>query len=254
MPRPRFVRHRTFDRLQHSTRFLDWLDAQAERIDTTAQIVFEELLVALKMTFEQVEQVDELVAPANTAVPVVTGEPIVGYTLTTTAGEWDGFPAPSLTYQWFRVDGEAEEIEGATGDSYTLTEEDEGLTVYVTVTATNVLDDESESSVETDEILAPAAPVNEVAPAVTGTAKQGEELEVVAGTWAGVPAPVLTYQWIRNDGEADTIIEGATDETYTLTEEDVDFHIFVREFATNDSGTEPTDSDPTAAVEAEGEE
>ena len=55
MARPRYVRHRTYDRLRHSERFLKWLDEQAERLLMTAQEVFEDLLVAQGLSYEQVK-------------------------------------------------------------------------------------------------------------------------------------------------------------------------------------------------------
>ena len=55
MARPRYVRHRTYDRLRHSEQFLKWLDQQAERLLMTAQEVFEDLLVAQGFSYEQVE-------------------------------------------------------------------------------------------------------------------------------------------------------------------------------------------------------
>lgn len=55
MARPRYVRHRVYDRLRHSARFLKWLDGQAARLEMTSQEVFEELLVDQGLTYEQVE-------------------------------------------------------------------------------------------------------------------------------------------------------------------------------------------------------
>jgi hypothetical protein len=57
-----------------------------------------------------------------------------------------------------------------------------------------------------------AAPVNTVAPAVTGTATVGQTLSTTNGTWTGAPAPTFTYQWQR----VTTNISGATSSTYTL--------------------------------------
>ena len=42
------------------------------------------------------------VAPANTAVPVITGTTALGDTLTATAGTWTGTPEPTFAYQWTR--------------------------------------------------------------------------------------------------------------------------------------------------------
>jgi hypothetical protein len=57
-----------------------------------------------------------------------------------------------------------------------------------------------------------SAPVNTVAPAVTGTATVGQTLSTTNGTWLGAPAPTFTYQWQRSGSN----IGGATSSTYVL--------------------------------------
>jgi len=67
----------------------------------------------------------------NTAPPVITGQPRVGATLSTTGGSWT-VDAPALAYQWNR-DGAP--IEGATAANYTLVGADAGAAITVTVIA-----------------------------------------------------------------------------------------------------------------------
>jgi len=62
-----------------------------------------------------------------------------------------------------------------------------------------------------------AAPVNTVAPVVSGTATIGQTLSTTNGTWTGAPAPTFTYQWQR----VTTNISGATSSTYLLVRADV---------------------------------
>jgi hypothetical protein len=57
------------------------------------------------------------------------------------------------------------------------------------------------------------APVNSVAPAITGTPTENEVLAVSDGTWTGTTAAMFTYQWFA-DGVA---IAGANLKTLTLT-------------------------------------
>jgi len=57
------------------------------------------------------------------------------------------------------------------------------------------------------------APQALLAPAITGTAEEGETLTVSNGTWTG-PTPSYTYEWFR-DG---VLIEGETGNTYDLIE------------------------------------
>jgi 2-keto-4-pentenoate hydratase len=59
-------------------------------------------------------------------------------------------------------------------------------------------------------------PVNSVAPAITGTATEGETLTCSSGTWSNTP-DTYGYQWNR-DGVA---IIGATAATRDLDEDDV---------------------------------
>jgi len=94
-----------------------------------------------------------------------------------------------------------------------------------------------------------SAPVNTVAPAVTGTATFGSTLTTTDGTWIGAPAPTFTYQWFRSPS---TSISGATSTTYVLVAADVGFGIFCRVRATNSvapSGV-TADSNTTATVAA----
>ena len=94
-----------------------------------------------------------------------------------------------------------------------------------------------------------SAPVNTVAPAVTGTATFGSTLTTTNGTWTGAPAPTFTYQWFRSPS---TSISGATSSTYVLVAADVGFGIFCRVTATNSvapSGV-TADSNTTATVAA----
>lgn len=73
-------------------------------------------------------------APVNISIPVISGTPIVGNTLTASTGTWSGYPPPSFEYQW-NLDGVA--IEGETGSTYLVAETDIDGEITVTVTATN---------------------------------------------------------------------------------------------------------------------
>lgn len=56
-----------------------------------------------------------------------------------------------------------------------------------------------------------APPVNTVAPAITGTVRQGFTLTCSAGTWTGTPTPAAAqFQWLRNG----RLIGGADAATY----------------------------------------
>jgi len=89
-----------------------------------------------------------LAAPVNTTPPAITGDAELGALLTATAGEWDGSPTITYTYDWQRSpDGEDDWAAiGAIVDTYTLVEEDEGQFIRCVVTATNAAGSASENS------------------------------------------------------------------------------------------------------------
>ena len=74
--------------------------------------------------------------PSNTVTPVISGNPVVGFTLTTTNGTWTGFPAPTFTYQWLR---NGVVIVGATIITYVTRVADVGQQITCRVRGTNIL-------------------------------------------------------------------------------------------------------------------
>lgn len=73
-PYPRYVRHRQFDRLRQSRKFLDWLDGQAARLSLTAQVIFEEFLVGQGLTVIQVENLIAGITILVSPTPLVVGD------------------------------------------------------------------------------------------------------------------------------------------------------------------------------------
>ena len=91
------------------------------------------------------------------------------------------------------------------------------------------------------------APVNTVAPAITGTAQEGQTLTCSTGTWTGNPTPTYSYQWKRNGSN----IGSATNSTYILVTADVGQSIKCTVTATNFIGSANADSNtvtPTSAA------
>jgi hypothetical protein len=72
--------------------------------------------------------------PFNVTAPVISGNPVVGSTLTTTNGTWTGFPTPTFTYQWLR---NGVVIGGATNTTYVTQLTDVGQQITCRVTGTN---------------------------------------------------------------------------------------------------------------------
>jgi len=79
-----------------------------------------------------------------------------------------------------------------------------------------------------------AAPVNTVAPAISGTAAVGNTILVSNGTWTGSPSG-YSYQWLRNG----TNIAGATSSSYLVAVADEGASLTCRVLATNIGGSTP---------------
>jgi len=124
-----------------------------------------------------------------------------------------------------------------------------GLTVFVTYTfivaATNSIGT-SANSAASNQITTYSAPVNTVAPAVTGTATNGQTLTSTTGTWTGTATITYAYQWQR----AGVNISGATSSTYVLTASDAGNAIRCVVTATNPISAVSANSNATASVAA----
>jgi len=184
-------------------------------------------------------------APTNTVAPAISGSASVGNSLSSSAGTWNDADGDTLSYgyQWYRADDNGGTndslITGATANSYSLTSADahKYLRVVVTANDSNGSADQSATSLRT--AIGNAAPTNTVAPAISGSASVGNSLSSSAGTWNDADGDTLSYgyQWYRaddNGGTNDSLITGATANSYSLTSADA--HKYLRVVVTaNDS-------------------
>ena len=146
-------------------------------------------------------------------------------------------------------------IQDATGSSYTLADE-EGKTITVTVSFTDAEGNpETLTSDPTGEVAAKPNTSATGVPTIDGTAQVGQTL--TADTSGiddedGLNQAVFSYQWIRNDGNADEDIARATGSSYTLTGDDEGKTITVTVSFTDAEGNPETlTSDPTGEVESQ---
>jgi hypothetical protein len=97
-----------------------------------------------------------------------------------------------------------------------------------------------------------AAPVNDVAPALTGPPVQNHVLSGLGGGWNASPPPTLAPQWVRCDsaGGNCSAITGATTVTYRPGTADVGNTLRFQITAANASGTLTVPSQPTAVIAA----
>ena len=91
--------------------------------------------------------------PVNTALPVLSGTPAVGQTLSCSEGSWSGDPTPTLSYQWLRG---GTPIGGANASTYVVQATDQGQELACEVMATNSAGQVSATS---NRLQVPAAQV-----------------------------------------------------------------------------------------------
>ena len=191
-----------------------------------------------------------------TGAPSVTGTAEVGKTLTAdTSGiaDDDGLSGATFSYQWIANDGSADtDIQDATDSTYTLVADDEGKTVKVLVSFTDDAGTvETLTSTATNSVAARPNSAATGAPTINGTIQVGETLTADTsgiGDADGLNNVSYSYQWVANDGTADTDITDAADSTYTLVAADEDKTVKVQVSFTDDAGNEETLS--SAATDA----
>ena len=194
-----------------------------------------------------------------TGAPTISGAAQVDETLTAetpSIADEDGLEDVSYRYQWTRSNGSTyTDIDGETDSAYTLVLADQGKTIKVRVTFTDDADNkETLTSEATVEVA--AAPNREAAgaPTIGGTAQVGNELTAQTSDVAdadGLTNPGFRYQWLRNDGNEDAEIGGATGSSYVPVEGDVGKTIKVRVTFSDDKSNEETlTSAATVAVAA----
>ena len=232
------------------------LPAGAYELMATAYDDDGDVLGTLKVSFtvtagQPAQQPTVVPNTSATGVPTIDGTAQVGQTLTAdTSGiaDEDGLDNVTFSYQWMADDTN---IQDATGSSYTLTEDDEGRAITVTVSFTDAEGNpETLTSDPTGEVAAKPNTSATGVPTISGTLQVGETL--TADTTGIADADGLTtvsysYQWVADD----TNIQGATDATYTLAEDDEGTVIKVLVSFADDAGNvESRPSAPTDAVTA----
>ncbi len=169
--------------------------------------------------------------PTPTRAPIaavtLSGSPMVGSTLTTTATSDDPW-ASALTYQWTANDAA---IVGATSASFVLTRDLIGKQVRAVVTSTNAIGSETATGSANDRttsapLLAPTRAT------LKGTPRPGKILTVVTPTFVAYPTAKKTYQWLRGGRP----IKGKTTSRYRVTRIDRGRRISCRFTITNAVG------------------
>ncbi len=171
-------------------------------------------------------------APVNTVLPVISGTPSVGNTLSASSGTWSDADADGLsyTYQWL---ADAVAIPGATASNYTLTSAEAHTSITVRVTASDGQGG-STNALSVGTALSNAAPANTVLPLISGTPSVGSLLSTTSGSWTDTDGDTLSYayQWL-SDGVP---IAGATTANFTPTTAEAHTTISARVTASDGNG------------------
>ncbi len=180
--------------------------------------------------------------PSTTGTPSIAGTAQQGHTLTVQHAVWANSPT-SYAYQWRRCTALGTSclpIGGAIGQSYVPVSDDVGSTLVVAETAANAGGNSLPAISPATAVVLSAPPVDQTPPTISGTARQGQTLVVVHGTWTNQPTS-YRQQWYRctGDGGSCATIAGATDTSYVLTADDVGHPLAVAEIATNAGGDSP---------------
>ena len=178
-------------------------------------------------------------APANTALPSISGVYAVNEVLTADPGTWTGFPTPTYTYQWQRNTGAGwSDISGATANEYLTTIDDELAILRVSVTATNSVESVELFTSATDAIQpAPTAPENVEQPTISGLAEIDATLTSDTGEWSGYPEPTISFVWERTKNTSGAWQSFSTDEEIVIDETLLGYYIRLKVTATNSEGT-----------------
>jgi len=182
------------------------------------------------------------VAPALLSAPgAPSGNVVVGDTLATGNGSWNGTPTIGFTYQWQDCAGATcTPIPSAMGATYTVQASDVGSTIECTVTATNGGGSASVTTPPTVAAIAAVAPTVVTPPnASSAEPAVGVTYYGSTGVWSGTPDITYAFQWYGCDstGTVCNPIAGATGSTYVLTAVDTGVFLQVWVTATNTGGS-----------------
>lgn len=165
-------------------------------------------------------------------------------TVVSTVTDADGLGA--FSYQWASSSNGSSfaDISGATGETFTLSQDNVGKYIRVTVSYT---DGTGTNEMTTSAAVGPVSNVNDAGSgvAITGTAAYQQTLTADTTNLSdpdGLPTPLtLSYQWYKSADEAtDVTITGASGETLTIGRDEVTYKIRVGVSYTDALGGENT--------------
>jgi hypothetical protein len=187
----------------------------------------------------------------------ISGRAMVGSVLVADEGTWLGYPIPVKTFSyWYRCASQVVNtsttqpagcyvIDDSEGDTnHVVTLEDLGSYLLYEVIATNTQGVVRNYTPSTSAIT--ATPVAYVPPSLTGDASYNSTLDLDGGEWATPPSVgvELDYSWYRCESDSPTVlaglpvdcelIEGETQSSYSVSQEDLGYYVFGAVTALND--------------------
>ncbi len=196
-------------------------------------------------------------APQLHVTPPVVGSNVVGQSLSVGTGTWSGTLPLAYTYQWRRCDPQGTlpscvPIPGATSSSYILQAADQGVSVRVYITATNLQGAATTITNHTFPTLPQPhfSPSVSAPPSIAGLALPGELITADRGAWTGDDPISYVLRWQRCDaaGAACAVVAAATKTTYRIGAKDVGSTIRVVVTAKNAIGNSTASSATTDTI------
>lgn len=198
-------------------------------------------------TSAQTEPIND--GPYNRVRPSTTGTPAAHNEMEAYPGSWGTSHAPiEFTYVWLRcgLDGTTGCMPVGEGDVYRVSQQDEGHTILVEVTATDA--GGSATARSNPRTVLTQRPLPTVRPWVTGIAKLEQRLTAHTGTWSPAPRRI-DYYWERCNRDGCAKVDGSDgDRTYKIDEDDLGYSLRIVVWATGTEGRGFAVSDPSAVV------
>lgn len=203
-------------------------------------------------------EVESAFAPSVATAAAFGGTPEVGVAVDVTEGTWNGGPAPTLTYQWYRCTAAGvavtqsrnpsgcSRITGAREVSYAATVLDLGRYLRLGATAKNLAARRGITNFSVTSAAVEGAPVRTRAISVTGSPRVGRLMVAVNINVLGTAPVGYVYAWYWCTGQTlasttmdgrCTVIDGQTGSSYTPTVEMIGRYIVVSVTATNAFGS-----------------
>jgi hypothetical protein len=138
--------------------------------------------------------------------PSISGNPLVGQTLTSSTGTWTSATTPNYYYRWYYNGADT----GVTTSTFSINSGYFNTNITCRVTAISV--DGASSPSTSNSLLINQAATNIGQPNISGTQQVGSTLTATSGAWTGNTPITFAYQWKKNGSD----IVGATSTTYVL--------------------------------------